>query len=81
MFRFFKKKEKKNVPPSIYDINGALISPGDKVKSLRYEMGECMVILEGLHYYYVSSLTDDKKSYTKMIDAITGHQKVEKIDP
>ncbi len=79
MIKLFKKKPKKKEPPELLDIDGDLISEGDKVVSQRYELGECTVELEGLQYFYVSKSTNQKVSYIKMIDAITGNQKVKKV--
>ena len=60
------------------DLNGEILEPGDIVESKRYELGDCEVILEGLQYFYVSKDGSQKISYTRMIDAITGNQKVVK---
>ncbi len=79
MINFFKKKPKQKQAPQLLDLNGIPILEGDQVISHRYELGKCKVILEELHYYYVSVDNEKKISYTKMIDAITGHQKVEKV--
>lgn len=76
MFGLFKKKPKENQPPNLLDLNGNPIVEGSVVKSLRYEMGECTVELEGLEYFYVSKKTGEKVSYTRMVDAITENQKV-----
>lgn len=79
MLGWFKKKEKKKSAPQLLDIEGQPLQVGDKVEVLRYEMGECELTLEGLHYYYVSVSTGEKVSYAKMIDASTEQQKVRKI--
>lgn len=76
MFGLFKKKPKEKQPPKLLDINGSPIVEGSVVKSLRYDLGECLVELEGLEYFYVSRQTGERMSYTKMVDAITEHQKV-----
>jgi hypothetical protein len=78
VFKFFQKKKKK-LPPQLMDIGGNLILEGDEVICHRYDLGESKVELEGLHFYYVSLASGQKVSYTKMIDAITENQKVEKI--
>jgi hypothetical protein len=81
MFGIFKKKKKEDLPPVIKDLHGNVLQPGDKVKSYRYDLGTCVVILEEKHYYYQSEDKEKAKiSYTKMADAITGNQKVEKLD-
>ncbi len=76
MFGLFKKKPKEKQPPKLLDLNGNPIVEGSTVKVLRYELGECEVVLEGLEYFYVSKASGEKVSYTKMIDAITENQKV-----
>ncbi|SNS50250.1 hypothetical protein SAMN05421640_0419 [Ekhidna lutea] len=79
MLKFFKKKPKEKQPPQLLDIDGHLIMEGDEVIAQRYELGKCKVELEGLQYFYVSQHSGQKVSYVKMIDAITGHQKVKKV--
>lgn len=79
MFGLFKKKKKEKQAPQLLDIEGKLLAEGDRVEALRYELGECLLTLEGLHYYYESIGTGQKVSYAKMIDASTEHQKVKKI--
>ncbi len=83
MFNFFKgKKEngKKPTLPTLVDINDNPIQEGDKVESLRYELGESEVIIENGHYFYRSVATGKKVSWLKMVDAITEKQKVKKIE-
>ena len=80
MLKFFKRKPKEKQPPQLLDINGVPILEGDVVVSQRYELGKCTVALEGLEYFYVSESTGKKVSYVKMVDAITGHQKVQKAE-
>ncbi|WP_420316943.1 hypothetical protein [Ekhidna sp.] len=79
MLSIFRKKPKEKTPPQLLDIDGNLIREGDEVMSHRYELGQCMVELEGLQFFYVSKESGNKVSYVKMIDAITGHQKVKKV--
>jgi len=80
MISFFKKKPKEKQPPQLLDAEGVPIFEGDTVESHRYELGTCKVELEGLQYFYVSVESGKKISYVKMIDAITGNQKVKKLD-
>ncbi|MEQ8907307.1 hypothetical protein [Ekhidna sp.] len=80
MLQFFKKKPKEKQPPQLFDMEGNLIQEGDEVMALRYELGKCKVELEGLQFFYVSIHSGKKVSYVKMIDAITGNQKVKKSD-
>lgn len=80
MFGLFKKKEKIPEPPQLFDIDGEPIFDGDEVLSQRYELGACKVILEGLEFFYESKETKKRISYVRMIDAITGYQKVKKTE-
>ncbi|MEQ9468957.1 MAG: hypothetical protein RLN88_16225 [Ekhidna sp.] len=79
MLRFFQKKPKEKQPPRLLDMYGNPIMEGDEIISHRYELGQCIVELEGLEYFYVSKHSGKRVSYTKMIDAITGNQKVKKV--
>ena len=79
MLGFLKKKPKEKAPPQLFDLNGEPLANGDKVKSLRYELGECHIELRGLEYFYISTRDKKEVSYVKMVDAITGHQKVLKL--
>jgi hypothetical protein len=75
-FHLFKKNKKK----TLQDMTGAPLLPGDKVESLRYGLGEC-ILLEGENGFEYESLKDGRKvSYTKMIDASTSYQKVRKLN-
>ena len=76
MFGLFKKKPKEPTVPKLLDLNNNPIVEGAVVKSLRYELGECVVELDGLEYFYVSRKTGERVSYTRMVDAITENQKV-----
>ncbi len=78
MFGLFKKKPKEPTTPQISDINGEALAEGDLVISQRYDLGECKIVLEGIHFYYQSVESGEKVSFTKMVDAITGFQKVVK---
>jgi len=80
MFGLFKKKPKEKTPANILDMNGNPIVEGSVVRSLRYELGECVVELDELEYFYVSRKTGQRISYTKMVDAITENQKVLLLD-
>jgi len=80
MIRFFRKKTKDKQPPQLLDIEGQPIQAGDIVLSQRYELGKCKVELEGLEYFYQSLNSESRISYVKMIDAITGYQKVKKCE-
>jgi hypothetical protein len=80
MFGLFKKKPKEKQPPKLLDLNNNPIVEGAVVKSLRYDLGECDVTLEGLEYFYVPRSGAEKVSYTRMVDAITENQKVLLLD-
>ena len=76
MFGLFKKKPKEKQPPKLLDLNGNPIVEGSIVTSLRYDLGDCKVELEGLDYFYVSIEKGERVSYVRMDDAITENQKV-----
>jgi len=76
MFGLFKKKPKVKKLPKLLDLNSNPINEGDIVTSLRYDLGECKVVLEGLIYYYESLESGERVSYARMVDAITENQKV-----
>ena len=61
------------------DLDGNPIYEGDEVISQRYDMGKCTVELEDIQFFYVSQDSGQKISYVKMVDAITGRQKVNKV--
>ena len=54
MFGLFKRKPKVKQPPQLLDLDGNLIEEGDRIMAFRYEIGECVVLLEGLQYFYES---------------------------
>ncbi len=60
----------------MFDLNNEPLTEGDTVIAKRYELGESKLELDGLQYFYVSKSTGQKVSYVRMIDAITGNQKV-----
>ncbi len=65
---------------SFCDFDGNEIKEGDIVLSPRYDLGECriMKVQQGIVY---KSLADSRTvSWTKMIDAGTGYQKVRKLE-
>ena len=83
MFNFFRKKPDngKTPPlPELYDLNDKQLEVGDKVESLRYELGKSELILENGQYYYQSLETGKKVIWLKMVDAITEKQKVKKLE-
>ena len=80
MFGLFKKKPKEKKAPQLFDLKGNPLEDGDMVLAHRYELGKSQIIMEELHFYYESVKTKKKVSYTRMVDAITGHQKVDKLE-
>ncbi|MFY0685813.1 MAG: hypothetical protein JXQ90_01540 [Cyclobacteriaceae bacterium] len=76
MFNWFKKKEKSKSLPLLIDMQGNELKSGDLVTTIRYDMGECRLYLEDEVFYYESIASGKVVKYTKMIDAITRHQKV-----
>lgn len=82
MLKFFKKKENhQKARPRLEDINHQPLQVGDKVESLRYNMGICEIQLdEEDQVVYFSLVNGEKVSWLKMIDAATECQKVKKIE-
>jgi ribosomal protein L15E len=80
MFDLLKRKPKRKKLPQLQDLNGVPLQDGDQVTALRYDLKKSTLTLEEEHYYYVSEDGEKKVSFTRMIDAITGNQKVIKID-
>lgn len=82
MFNLFKKKDKPGKPkPKLEDINHQPLKVGDKVESLRYDLGLCELQLDDNDQIVYFSLINGKKvSWLKMIDAATECQKVKKVE-
>lgn len=82
MFRLFKKKENnQKSTPKLEDINHQPLKVGDKVESLRYNMGMCEIQLDDQEQViYFSLVNGEKVSWLRMIDAATECQKVKKIE-
>ncbi len=74
MWNLFKKSKTKKL--QLKDLNGQPFGEGARVKSLRYDLGECEVHFDGKGYLYQSDHSGESISHTLMIDATTGHQKV-----
>jgi len=90
MFNFFRKNsngqhkssDKKNAKKDaiqMADIDGQPLAVGDKVESLRYDLGICEVVEGEIGFDYVSVETGERVSFTRMVDAATSYQKVRKI--
>ena len=73
----FRKKKKKN---QLKDYDGKRLNVEDKVLSLRYEFGECILVEDEKGIEYESIKTGKRVSYAWMIDAHTENQKVRKIE-
>ena len=76
MFGLFGKKKKKQ---QLKDYDGNPIKVGDKVHSLRYELGDCILVEGEKGIEYESIKTGKRVSYVWMIDAHTENQKVRKL--
>jgi hypothetical protein len=81
MFGWFKKKEKAHTgqAPQLADLDGQPLQSGDQVMALRYEMGSCRLEKGPEGWRYQSLTTGQTISWLKMIDAVTGYQKVKKL--
>lgn len=75
---FSRRKKKSRI--KFYDFDGQPLKEGDIVMSLRYDLGECRIIMTENGYSYESVKTGEKVNYAKMIDAGTGYQKVRKLE-
>ena len=81
MFGLFKKnKDNKKRSNQLVDLNGNSIMAGDKVLSLRYDLGECIIVEGDNGFEYESIASKRRVNWTLMIDAATERQKVEKLD-
>jgi len=79
MFGLFRKKTLKAKEPTLYDLYNNPLKSGDQVRSLRYDLGIC-ILQEGENGYYYKSIDAGKEIHSSlMFDAATGRQKVEKI--
>lgn len=82
MFGLFKKKknEPREKKPDLVDLQQQPLAVGDKVESLRYDLGISTIVEEDGGIFYQSEASGQKIHWTKMIDASTQFQKVRKID-
>jgi hypothetical protein len=62
------------------DLEGQELKAGDVVMSLRYELGESRIISTENGFEYESVASGKRMSWSKMIDAATGYQKVRKLE-
>ncbi len=72
-------KKKKKSRRMLSDLDGNQLQTGDQVLSLRYDLGECVIVESENGVEYESLASGEKVSWIKMIDAATEHQKVKKI--
>ena len=75
----FKRKLSKKSNLNFADLEGLPLKEGDKVLSLRYDLGECIIINseEGLAYESIEKKTI--VNWAKMVDATSKNQKVRKL--
>ena len=78
MFGLFKKSVKSSV--LLEDLNGNPLKEGSRVRSLRYDLDNCVLTKEGEDWVYTSEKDGKKVSYIRMIDASTKRQKVLLLD-
>ena len=80
MFKFFKRNpngkaksngQQKKSSIQFVDIDGQPLAEGDRVQSLRYDLGECVIVAVEKGYDYESVETGERVSYLRMIDAAT----------
>lgn len=62
------------------DMDGQPLAVGDKVESLRYDLGICEIVEAEVGYDYVSIETGKRVNFSRMIDAATSFQKVRKVE-
>jgi len=79
MTPLFNRRQKKS-HIKFYDFEGQPLKEGDIVMSLRYDLGECRIIMTENGFAYESIKTGETVNYVKMIDAGTGYQKVRKLE-
>lgn len=85
MFKWFKKNSNgqngsgKAKQVQMVDIEGQPLTVGDKVESLRYDLGICEIVEAEIGFDYVSEETGKRVNYSRMIDAATSYQKVRKL--
>lgn len=65
--------------PVLEDLDQRPLAPGDRVKSLRYDLGVCQVVTTEKGLTYRSEEDGREVSWHLMVDASTDRQKVRKI--
>ncbi len=83
LFDFFRKSgngaPKADPTLQMADLFHNQLQEGDTVEAMRYDLGRCRVVRLEKGYEYESLETGQRVSYLRMVDAITGLQKVKKI--
>jgi len=79
MFKLFKKNSTGKSDLKFADMDGNPLHEGDKVLSLRYDLGECRITKSSSGYEYESIESGKKVHWLKMVDAHTKNQKVRKL--
>ena len=60
-------------------MHGNILQSGDRVRSHRYDLGECIIEQDDTGYYYRSISGNNRVHWSRMVDAINQRQKVEKL--
>lgn len=82
LFDFFKKSNgaaRKESALQMTDMDNNSLQEGDMVEAMRYDLGRCKLVRAEKGYEYESLATGRRVSYLRMVDAITGCQKVKKV--
>ncbi len=80
MFGLFRSKKEKQKEIQLTDLVNNPLKEGEVVQAMRYELGKSVLKKDNEGYYYESLDTGKKVHFSLMIDAVTGRQKVEKIE-
>ncbi len=62
------------------DLYNNPLQEGDTVEAMRYDLGRCKVVRAEKGFEYESIESGRRVSYLRMVDAITGLQKVKKLN-
>lgn len=80
MFNIFKKNHRRKNQPQLIDLDQNQLKVGDRVLSLRYNLGMCEIIRKEDGIFYRSLESGEEVSWLLMIDAATEYQKVKKVE-
>ena len=75
----FKRNTIKKSDVNFVDLDGMPLKEGDKVLSLRYDLGECKIVKTEVGLAYESIEKKTIVSWAKMVDAASKNQKVRKL--